>query len=132
MSFENFIAINEVESVDELTSLADKFGEVVIIKDNKPMYRFIKVGSANDIEELREKRVHIDLWEAMDLVLSEKDNQTMHVKEIAEEITARGLYFMKDGSAVGYNQIRARATHKPEFFECLEGNYIRLIKRYKK
>lgn len=74
----------------------------------------------------------ITLWEAMDIVLNERSNKTMHAKEIAEEVTKQKLYFQLNGEEVKYNQIRARAIHKPEFFECLKGNYIRLIKRYYK
>jgi hypothetical protein len=64
--------------------------------------------------------------------LSEQPEKTLHAKDIAKEITIRELYFMKDGSPVTAVQIRARASHKPEYFECLKGNYIKLIKRYEK
>lgn len=77
-------------------------------------------------------RNNITLWEAMDIVLSEQNNPTIHAKELAQEITARSLYFQMDGNPVKYNQLSARVSHKPEYFEYLKGNYIRLKKRYDK
>lgn len=70
------------------------------------------------------------LWEAMDIVLSEKPQWTMHAKELAEEITERKLYFQMNGQPIKYNQISARISHKPEYFEYIKGNYARLKKRY--
>lgn len=68
----------------------------------------------------------------MDIVLSEKPQWTMHAKELAYEITERKLYFQRNGMPIKHNQVSARVFHKPAYFEYVEGNYIRLKKRYDK
>lgn len=132
MDINSLVSIDDLNNVQDVLNLADKLGEVIILKDNKPTYRLTAIASTIDINLNKASRIRLDLWEAMDLVLSEQPENTMHAKEIAQEITKRELYFMKDGSPVTAVQIRARAGHKPEYFECLKGNYIKLIKRYSK
>jgi hypothetical protein len=126
------VSIDEIDNLKDILQKADTYGEIIILKDNKPAYRLLSVASPIDIENNKLSRSRIDLWEAMDMVLSEQPEKTLHAKDIAKEITIRELYFMKDGSPVTAVQIRARASHKPEYFECLKGNYIKLIKRYEK
>jgi hypothetical protein len=126
------VSIDEIDNLKDILQKADTYGEIIILKDNKPAYRLLSVASPIDIENNKLLRSRIDLWEAMDMVLSEQPEKTLHAKDIAKEITIRELYFMKDGSPVTAVQIRARASHKPEYFECLKGNYIKLIKRYEK
>ena len=66
------------------------------------------------------------LQEAMRIVLSEAQNQTLHVSELADIIYDRKLYLQKNGEKAKANQMRARCGHYPEMFEALSGNYIRL------
>lgn len=132
MDINMLVSIDEIDNLKDILQKADTYGEIIILKDNKPAYRLLSVASPIDIENNKLLRSRIDLWEAMDMVLSEQPEKTLHAKDIAKEITIRELYFMKDGSPVTAVQIRARASHKPEYFECLKGNYIKLIKRYEK
>lgn len=70
------------------------------------------------------------LWEAMDIVLSEQESWILHATDLQKEITDRKLYFQKNGMPIKHNQLSARVFHKPEYFEYVKGNIIRLKKRY--
>lgn len=131
MNLQSLLPIEAIRDVEELFRQTETLGEVIVLKDNKPAYRItaIEPCEGGAVAAGHKRR---DLWQCMDLVLAGAPEQTMHAKALAKEITARGLYFMKDGSAVSYVQIRARAAHKPAYFECCPGNYIRLRKRYEK
>lgn len=72
----------------------------------------------------------ITLWKAIEIVLKDKDNFTMHASDIAGEIERRRLYVQKNGKYPVYNAIRSEARRKSDEFDCLSGNYIRLKKRY--
>lgn len=72
----------------------------------------------------------ITLWKAIEIVLKDKDNFTMHASDIAGEIERRRLYIQKNGKYPVYNSIRSIAGKRPDLFDCLSGNYIRLKKRY--
>lgn len=76
---------------------------------------------------LSQKERKYTLWEAMEIVLSEKADKTMHVKDIAHEVTIRGLYYQLDGNPVKPNQIGVRAWHRPHCFRRLKGNRVQLI-----
>lgn len=69
----------------------------------------------------------VDLWNAMKEVLSLRDGNMAHAKEIADEINAKKMYCTRSGQPVSAVHIRSRAEHRPEMFECLKGNIIRLI-----
>ena len=131
MNLQSLLPIEEISDPGDLFRQTEALGEVIVLKDNKPAFRVVAIEACGNEATSRGNR-RLNLWQCMDLVLAEAPTQTMHAKALAKEITARGLYFMKDGSAVSYAQIRARAAHKPAYFECLPGNYIRLRKRYEK
>lgn len=65
------------------------------------------------------------LHKAIDLVLRERGNEWITAPELAEEINRRRLYWMKDGSPVGINQIHARVGNYSTWFEK-DGPRIRL------
>lgn len=132
MDINSLISFEDIGDFEKILCKAEELGEVIILKNNKPAYRIMPIASIKDNTVNKRARSRIDLWEAMDIVLSESSDNIMHAKDIANEITVRELYFKKDGSPVQATQIRARAGHKPEYFECLRGNYIRLKMRYKK
>lgn len=78
---------------------------------------------------MSEKRLH--MAEAIEIVLADKDNFTMHASDIAGEIERRRLYIQRNGKYPVYNAIRSIAGKRPDLFDCLSGNYIRLKKRLK-
>ena len=131
MNLQRLLPIEAIRDTEELLRQTEALGEVIILRDNKPAFRIATI-EPFETDALATSHKRRDLWQCMDLVLAGAPGQTMHAKALAKEITARGLYFMKDGSAVSYAQIRARAAHKPTYFECCPGNYIRLRKRYEK
>jgi len=129
MNINMLVSIDELsENLNEVLEKIEKYGEIIILKNNKPVYKMSLIDLTAEDKTKKIARSKTDLWKAMNLVLKEKPEKTMHAKDLAEEITARKLYFMKDGSKVKATQIRARAEHKPQNFQCLEGNYIKLIK----
>ena len=66
------------------------------------------------------------LHEAMQTVLNEQPNKTMHRKDLADEIMKKGLYEKGDKSAIAPNQISARVANYPELFKTKDG-YISLV-----
>ena len=131
MNLQSLLPIEAIRDTEELLRQTEALGELIILRDNTPAFRIATIETC-ETDALAAGHKRRDLWQCMDLVLAGAPGQTMHAKALAKEITARGLYFMKDGSAVSYAQIRARAAHKPTYFECCPGNYIRLRKRYEK
>ncbi|MGN1234376.1 MAG: hypothetical protein ACI4U2_00155 [Christensenellaceae bacterium] len=67
-----------------------------------------------------------NLWDVMAQVLKEHPQRTMHAVDLARVINERGLYQTRDGKPVTSIQVRARVGHRPERFEALGGNLIRL------
>src|SRR5262245_32382049 len=57
------------------------------------------------------------LHEAIAQVLREHGNEWMTAKDIAAEINQRRLYWKRDGSPVGLNQIHARTNNYQALFE---------------
>lgn len=72
----------------------------------------------------------IGVAEAIQIVLNNNVYHTMHASDIAAEIAKRNLYVQKNGKYPVYNHIRARAGQRNDLFDCLDGNFIRLKKRY--
>ena len=68
------------------------------------------------------------LHQALQIVLSENDNQWMTVRELADEVNDRRLYQKRDGSPIEPNQIHARAKNYASIFEK-DGPRIRLRAR---
>jgi antitoxin Phd len=109
-------------------SMVEKNGEVLLLKDNKPAYIIIKYNQEKLMKNERTNEIEktYTLHDAMRLVLSEKEDHTMHAAKLADEIYERKLYCQKDGNKAHYTQIRARCGHYPKYFEVLTGNNIRL------
>lgn len=113
--------------LEHVFSVVEKNGKVVLLKDNKPAYIVMKYDAqAIDIDFAQEKQIHYTLQEAMSIVLSEAEDNTMHASKLADEIYERKLYLQKNGKKAQYTQIRARCGHYPDMFEALPGNYIKL------
>jgi hypothetical protein len=70
------------------------------------------------------------LHEAMELVLREVSHPEMPAKEIARILNERGLYRMKDGRPVRYQQCAARASKYTNLFTLRPGNLIALRELY--
>jgi hypothetical protein len=67
----------------------------------------------------------LTLHKAIEVVLTERDNQWMTVHELAAEINERQLYTKRDRSDVDPSQIHARTNKYPHMFEK-NGPNIRL------
>lgn len=117
-------AKNETQSVFEIV---DEIGKVIILKENKPAYILLKYQENVEmpIVEPVGKNTYT-LQEAMRIVLSEAQNQTLHASKLADIIYDRKLYVQKNGEKAKANQIRARCGHYPGMFEALKGNFIKL------
>lgn len=111
----------------EVFDFVDKNGKIVLLKDNRPVYIIMKYEeSTQSVLTKHIPKKSLTLQEAMQAVLMEADNQTLHASVLADIIFERKLYTKKNGDKAQYNQIRARCGHYPEMFEALPGNYIRL------
>lgn len=127
MELDSLFPIDDLNDVDSFLREVDLRDEAILIKDNRPMYRVVRIGSEADRRMQLEVIRRVDLWNAMKEALTEVPGKTAHAKEIANIINARKMYCTRSGSPVTAVQIRSRAEHKPEIFECLKGNFIRLI-----
>lgn len=114
--------------LDQVFSMVEKNGKVVLLKDNMPVYLILKYDAARPIHTslLHGEGIHYTLHKAMQIVLSEAENQTMHASKLADEVYSRRLYLQKNGSKAQYTQIRARCGRYPDLFQALPGNYIKL------
>ncbi|MBP1709560.1 MAG: hypothetical protein H6Q47_93 [Deltaproteobacteria bacterium] len=113
---------------DSVFQIVEKNGKVVLIKDDQPLYIILKYKSNTSFIEQHVNIVtqKYTLQKAMEIVLQEAEDYTMHAASLADEIFNRGLYRQKDGGKAQCNQIRARCGHYPEMFEALPGNMIKL------
>ncbi|MDD3704565.1 MAG: hypothetical protein PHC45_00650 [Clostridiaceae bacterium] len=118
-------AISDADSVFRAVENNDK---VVLIKDNQPVYIIFKYDAVKGFveETINAYSYRNTLHEAMRIVLSEAEDNTMHAAILADEIFKRGLYFQRDGGKAQYNQIRARCGHYPNLFVALPRNFIKL------
>ncbi len=130
MELNSLFTIDDLRNVESFLREVDSLDEAIIIKDNRPMYRVIRIGSPCDrwVEEKRNTRGN--LWKAMSEFLETCENQTAHAKDIAYAINAERSYITRSGAPVSAIQIRSRAQAKPEFFKCSKGNIIQLLKKY--
>lgn len=110
--------VNPINPVPENEPTLD---EVLASEDLQESYKFDYV----PYQVL--KKQHANLWDVMAQVLTEHPDHTMHAVDLARIINERGLYKTRDGKGVTPVQIRARVGHRPERFEALGGNMIRLI-----
>lgn len=121
-----------IEMPSEVFDVVEAHGRAILLKDNAPAYIIMKPdffehkSRFNDIPAGKRKNTVLSLHDAMRVVLQDAENQEMHASDLANEIFRRGLYLQKDGDPVKYNQIRARCSNYPEFFEALPGNIIKL------
>lgn len=117
-----------VTDVDSVFETANKNDTVVLLKDNQPAYIIMKYDFYKGLGSnafLHGTTINT-LQEAMKIVLSKANENTMHAALLADEIYNRKLYFQKNGSKAKYNQIRSRCDHYSDLFEALPGNFIRL------
>lgn len=112
--------------LDQVFSIVEKNGKVILLKDNKPVYIILKHDSHVVDANITSEAENLTLHEAMKIVLSEVEDGTMHAAKLADEIYNRKLYLQKNGKKAQYTQIRARCGHYPDMFEALPGNYIKL------
>jgi len=66
------------------------------------------------------------LHEAIRIVLSERNDKTLHASKLADIIYERKLYLRQDGGQAPSSQIRARCRDHPKLFEFIGGGNIRL------
>lgn len=121
------------EDQDEVLSIADRNGKVVLLKNNQPAYIILKYDSQifDEHAALLQNDTYT-LHEAMKIVLQEEDSRTMHAAKLAEEIFNRKLYLKKNGQKAEYTQIRARVVNYPDLFTALPGNLIKLRDRFER
>lgn len=129
VKLESLIPYEQVRlDTDSVFQTVERNGKVVLLKDNQPVYIILKyeptIGSVE--KEINMETTKHTLQEAMKIVLSGADHNSMHAAALADEIFNRGLYRQKDGGKAQYNQIRARCGHYPDMFEALPGNIIKL------
>ena len=67
----------------------------------------------------------LTLHEALAVLLQENGNDWMTVRELTNQVNARGLYQKRDGSPVETNQVHARTKNYPQVFEK-QGSRVRL------
>ena len=89
MELNSLFTIDDLRNVESFLREVDSLDEAIIIKDNRPMYRVIRIGSPCDrwVEEKRNTRGN--LWKAMSEFLETCENQTAHAKDIAYAVRAR-------------------------------------------
>lgn len=127
MELDSFFSVDALKDLDWFLREVDMLDEAIIIKDNRPMYRIVRIGSKADRRDTTHVIKRVDLWTAMRQVLLEFPDNSAHAKVIADEINKRGLYCTRSGYPVSAVQIRSRAQRKPQLFKCLKGNIIQLI-----
>lgn len=115
--------LNDFEEVEKKVK---KYGQVIILDNNNPTYKLSLLDMNEIVKSEKPKRARTTLVDAMVRVLTYAQDGTMHAKDLADEITDKELYFMKDGSIVTPVQIRTRASNNRDKFECLPGNFIKL------
>ena len=131
LNLETLIPYDRIlKTPNDVFDLVDEHGQVVLLRNNAPIYIITKAGDATEflISEAHDQSKKADrtLQEAMKLVLHDAEDNQMHAADLADAIFRDGLYFKKDGSKAEYNQIRARCGHYPNMFEALPGNIIKL------
>lgn len=84
--------------LEQVFSVVEKNGKVVLLKDNKPVYIVLRYDIQTiEVDTVPDKHINYTLQEAMKIVLSEADNKTMHASKLADEIYERRLYLQKNG-----------------------------------
>lgn len=131
MNIDTYISKNELlTDYETVKEKIIKYGKVIVFENDKPAFILLSCEYEDEFLENNYKQDSgrkINCWDAMEIVLKTAPNNTMHAKQLADEIYKRGLYTMKDGSPVTVMQLRARVTHRPNKFLALKGNYIKLL-----
>lgn len=73
----------------------------------------ILAGAPQHLETSRQLTLH----NALVRVLEDHNNEWMTARELADEVTRRGLYRKRDGNRVDVNQIHARTNNYSDLFE---------------
>lgn len=141
INIETLLPLEKLQQTpDEILKVVDKYGQVVLLKDNAPLYVIMQAQLAVETEKMKADALKenpipdpitptttsLTLQEAMRIVLSEAEGHQMHASELADAVYERRLYVQKNGEKAKYNQMRARCGHYPEMFEAMKGNFIRL------
>jgi antitoxin Phd len=137
MSYDEFLS-NPIKAMEK----AEEFGEIIIIKDNRPMFVVKKLDTLNrneeSISESLSEQLHsysrrpyrrtgeFTLREAVLEVLRSSDEEVMHVSDIADVLFHEKLYTKRDGTKAHYTQVRAMCGQYPEEFVTLPGNKVKL------
>jgi antitoxin Phd len=125
ITIENLVAIEDLkENIDNILDMVETSGKAVILRKNRPAFIILPYITGAEFAG-----IHIEnykLHDAMQIVLIEQENHSMHAAKLADEIYNRRLYTKKDFSKAQYPQIRARAQMYNQIFEALPGNIIRL------
>ncbi len=132
INLDALVSYEKVKSdIEEVLNIVEKQGNAIIVRDDKPAYIISKFSKSAELALPVENKDtdNYKLQEAMQIVLREAKDNTMHAANLADEIFKKKLYLKKDGSKAQYNQIRARCDHYPDLFEALPGNIIRLKSR---
>lgn len=131
MIFESLIPYNQLlEKPETVLELADKHGQVIILRDDAPAYVIRRADTTGKEAKVKAVKSKYKLHEAMEMVLKDVKDHQMKASDLADEIYRRGLYFKKDGTKAEYNQVRARCDYYKELFDTsLGANIIKLRTR---
>lgn len=121
-------SMDDVKDLDSFFKEVDDKQEVIIIKNNRPVYRITRIGTNAD--KRNGGAGTVNLWKAMSDYLETCENKTAHASEITANINQTHAYITRNGDPVKTVQVRSRAQAKPEFFSCSKGNMISLVKPY--
>ena len=107
INIETLLPLEKLQQTpDEILKVVDKYGQVVLLKDNAPLYVIMQAQLAVETEKrkadaLKENPIpdpitptttSLTLQEAMRIVLSEAEGHQMHASELADAVYERGLY----------------------------------------
>ena len=119
------------QGLEELEKdLINKLDPPLNIKNNSGL---LNATFRQELRILRSGRIDVGgggrmtLHEAIQLVLMENNNKSMHASDIAEIINARELYRRGDGENVPPWQVLLRCNKYPHLFEIIESEMVRLI-----
>jgi len=115
--------------LDYVLSLAHKKGKVILISENRPVFVLEKCELSEGASHYHESGNFetLTLHEAMQIVLQDAPERTMHVAALADEIYKRRLYTKKNGGKAEYSQLRARCEQYKDLFTVLPKNYVKLL-----
>ena len=65
MELDSFFSVDALKDLDWFLREVDMLDEAIIIKDNRPMYRIVRIGSKADRRDTTPVIKRVDLWTAM-------------------------------------------------------------------